>query len=1265
MPFSVGSVFRFENAPPDALERLNGFASANPQVLLPDVILGNKITSSAPTTILVVFSVEARDRLGIPIMSSSASESELQDLLTILMPFCVDEPPLSALLFQLSSIHCCSCIASLRDAALDLAKTNSSDSTCRSLAVSFKFFRRGSEIGDFAIWITPSSVPSFWAHQEAVAVAASRDKGIALCSRDSSIVAAAFTDGFVRCRSFTSITAVSVDFKAQRDDIIMLASDCGLPVSGHQWALQLNVENNKEGTNKMGSTSGVSVALEQLERATTKQGASLSTRQQGFVLSEAFSCKFQHPFLINSCSLVMNPSPSQTGVVGILQDRIALLDRTDLGRIEVSIVAMKASEVDDLLRFGPLDLELPCEEEISGDCCGAMRALTPTPAPATLSACGNPYCKCIACVCSNCTCSAPVTISLETASPAASASVDKPQAKNGAVKVGTSATFVVTGMSCASCAARIERELHNLPEVFCAIVNFATASATVTYNADAASKESIASRIEQLGYAATPNEAGGGFEQAKSAMERKHEIAILLILLISSGVLAIPLLVIMVAMQQSSSTNESLMMPVYNKMTRYMLIGLCLSTPVLFIGREFFIRAFAALRHLAFTMDSLIAFGVGGAYMFSLIVFIAAMADVDTTDTYFDAAAILIFFMEIGKYLEANAKRGTSDALVKLMSLAPSTATLITPAGDVEVPSASLSVGSLVRVAAGGSIPVDGVVAEGFGAVDEQLITGESVPCDKKKGDSVIGGTICVSSDLVVRATKVGEETTLFRITQIVRDAQGTKPAIQRVADRIAGIFVPIIISLSLIVFIVWIVIGYTNSYPEEWRGSQSPIFFAFSFFLSTIVVACPCALGLATPTAIMVGTGLAAVFGILIKGAPTLEAARRVSCVLFDKTGTLTTGIITVAHTAVIHPDSDSADSSSSAVALDLDESTLKQLVGTIESRSKHPIGKAITEAFGTLEPGTFKDLNVETLAGHGLRATVTLVTGGTSTNTAGYSTTLIMIGNPKHIRSTGAHISDEAETIMSGLVGQTLVLVVIGNSLRLIVGLSDQPKDESRAIVHELHRRKIKVMMVTGDNRSAANRIAQLIGIEPDCIFAEVLPEGKQKAVMSQQNAGHTVCFVGDGLNDSPALSQADVGVAIGGGTEVAIEAADAVLMHSCLVDLLTFFDLSAATVRRIYFNFWWALIYNVIALPFASGILYPAIRQQVPPIVAGGAMICSSLSVLLSSLLLKCFRPWQVDDLQGSADSSSTTPADGAGERHVDGSREVSTKGNEPIA
>jgi P-type Cu+ transporter len=802
--------------------------------------------------------------------------------------------------------------------------------------------------------------------------------------------------------------------------------------------------------------------------------------------------------------------------------------------------------------------------------------------------------------------------------------------------------LLVKGMSCASCAARIESTVRQLPWVLSCNVSFATGTAVITTRTADAYLE-VCKLIQSLGYGATEMshlEPDASLNRTRVALERTREIAEHERNLIGSALLSLPLLAVMIMMMVSHVMEEH---PLAAKAING--AQLCATTPIVFyFGRAFFVNAWRSFQHGAYTMDTLVALGTGCTYGYSAVVYGVTLFVYPHAHmmTYFDTAGMLTTFMLLGRFLEARAKRSTSGALIELMSLVPTTALCMQPDGsEVRVSTAELQKGAMVRVLAGDRVPVDGVILEGSSDLDEQMVTGESLPKHKKPGENVVGGTLNISATLLIQADKVGEETMIAQVLRIVQEAQNTKPAVQRVADRVAMYFVPFVLILSVSTLAVWLLLGATHAYPDTWRelGSSWQAF-AFNFFISTVVAACPCALGLATPTAIMVGTGVGAKNGVLVKSGTTLEAVRKVNCVVLDKTGTITKGHLEVVRTDTMLTDGDDV------LVAGVDAELACRLVGLAEAQSNHPIAKAVSEkllaetdfSLSAQRETRYEVSAVLTHGGKGLEATVRVsavpaAAGSDNKATAQSSSHVhrLLVGNITLLRDSGvvpsALVLRRMEEASSQ--GLTTVLAAIDGVACVVVSLADEPKREAFGVVQHLHKTGTRVLMVTGDNAGVAGRIAAEVGIPPADVRAEALPSTKASIVQELQESGLCVMFVGDGINDSPALAQANVGVALGAGTEVAIEAADAVLVRNSLVDLLNLQSLSDVTMRRVYGNFVWAFGYNLLMLPMASGLLFPLLHRQLPPVLAGAAMMLSSLSVLTSSLSIRCFRPHRERD------------------------------------
>ncbi|KAH8619034.1 Heavy metal associated domain [Trypanosoma vivax] len=770
--------------------------------------------------------------------------------------------------------------------------------------------------------------------------------------------------------------------------------------------------------------------------------------------------------------------------------------------------------------------------------------------------------------------------------------------------------LVIRGMSYASCAVHVESQLRLVKGVVHCSVNFSTGICTLQFECSEGVLDRVMNKIGLMGY--TANVLSNADETirlsaAKEALERKQEIGEHQREFVGATVLAVPLTLTMMLMNTGFTR-------IVGGMLGVGLIQMIFSTFIVyFYGAGFYCRAWKNLQRCAFTMDSLVAIGTGCSYLYSIVALAIMLGTKTPMTVYFDTVGMLLVFMLLGRYLEARAKRYTSEALIQIMSLVPPMAVAITPEGDVTLPSSSVAKGMRVRVLPGSRIPVDGRVIEGSSEVDEQMVTGESLPRVVRPGDEVVGGTTNIMSILVVEATKVGDETVVSQILRVVQEAQGSKPTVQRVADSIVAHLVPLVVAFSLVVLIVWLVLGIFNLYPPEWRkNNQSAIVFAFDFFISTLVAVCPCALGLATPTAILVGTGVGARMGVLVKSGSTLEVVYRARCIAFDKTGTITSGKLRVVHQQYWGQGSD----------------LVAQAVAAVEQKSSHPIAKAVAEA---LHPSSkemaYQVVTSTAYAGLGVDAVVGHLESGEQHR--------IVVGSMALMKQCGVDVGDSVVNAVQGQInlGRSVVICAIGGTVKLLLALFDKPKDEARAVVRYLRKRGVRVILLTGDNRGAASSVAREVGIPEADVFADLLPAVKSSIVMDLQEAGEEVLFVGEGINDSPALTQANVGVALGTGTEIAIESADVVLMQDSLVNLLNLRALSATTVRRVYGNFVWSFCYNIVVLPLASGMLFPLFQVRLHPIVAGLTMILSSLSVLLSSLSIRCFKPYTQELLSES--------------------------------
>ena len=745
----------------------------------------------------------------------------------------------------------------------------------------------------------------------------------------------------------------------------------------------------------------------------------------------------------------------------------------------------------------------------------------------------------------------------------------------------------ITGMTCAACAARIERSLSKAEGVEQATVNLATERATVQFNPGVTGVERIVETIRGAGYdAIVPSREVATLDEAEDPQSRirREEYEKLRMKFWVAALLALPVLV----MAMSHGRIPALDFPGARWIQFY------LTTPVVFYsGWQFFRGAWAALRHRSADMNTLIALGTGTAYVYSVLALVAprifggVAADGMTgmsahPPVYFEAAAVIIALILLGRMLEARAKGRTSEAIRHLIGLQAKTATVVRNGSEVEVPISSVMPGDIIVVRPGERIPVDGMIREGTSAIDESMLTGESLPVDKNPGDTVFGGTINSTGSFRFEATKVGRETMLARIVDMVEKAQGSKAPIARLADVVSGIFTPVVLSIAIATFAIWFVLA-----PADTRLSL-----ALMNFVSVLIIACPCALGLATPTAIMVGTGVGAEHGILVRGGESLETAHRVSTVVLDKTGTITRGEPVV--TAI--------------VPLGIPENELLTLAASAESGSEHPIAKAILREASSRDVAILAARKFAALPGQGMRAEI----DGKS----------ILMGNPALMASSNVDAGGAQPAIDEILANGGTAIVVSSNGRALgVIGVADETRPESAPAIAAMHRMGLEVVMLTGDNRRTADAVARSVGV--DQVRADVLPADKAEEVKKLRASGKLVAMVGDGINDAPALAEADVGIAVGTGTDVAIEASDITLLRGDLRKVVTAISLSRATIRTVKQNLFWAFIYNVIGIPIAAGVLYPVTGWLLSPVIASGAMSLSSVSVLTNSLRLRGFK------------------------------------------
>ncbi|WP_437934481.1 heavy metal translocating P-type ATPase [Sorangium sp. So ce341] len=750
----------------------------------------------------------------------------------------------------------------------------------------------------------------------------------------------------------------------------------------------------------------------------------------------------------------------------------------------------------------------------------------------------------------------------------------------------TTVNLTVEGMTCAACVRRIERALLALPGVSDAKVNLVTRTATVTFDPTAASTKTLVAAIERAGYSVPESSAAPGSttvapaDRAAAAEESlDRERRVLWRDFVISLVLSVPLLVLGMSHGRIPGADGTI--------GRFVQLALATAV-VVGPGRRFFRLAWVALRHRAADMNTLVALGTGAAWVYSAIAVVAPQLFPHAEHgmrphVYFEAVGAIISFVLLGKLLETRARKRLTDAVRGLVALQPRTARRLRGDLEEEIPAANLAPGDLVRVRPGERMPSDGEVVSGASAVDESMLTGESLPVDKGAGAAVFGGTLNQSGQLTVRITKTGADTALAHIVEAVEQAQGSKPPIARLADTVSGVFVPVVLGIATLAFLAWVAMD----------PSAVGLAAAVERFVAVLVIACPCALGLATPAAVAVGTGRGAELGVLVKGGTALEAASRLDTVLVDKTGTLTAGRPQLAAVKALG---------------EVSENELLRLVGSAELGSEHPVAKALVEgARGRSLPlSAPEDFRAD--AGRGVVARI----DGRE----------VRIGTSRYLAELGIDATP-LEELAEGLAryGNTPSFVAVDGRLAGLVAVADLPTPEAKEAVAALHRLGVRVAMVTGDRGATARAVAQQLGI--DEVFAEVRPEDKARIVREERERGHVVAMVGDGINDAPALAGAHVGIAVASGTDIAVAAADVALLRGGIGALPTALALSRATLRTIRQNLFWAFIYNVVGIPIAAGALYPLTGWLLSPVLASAAMSLSSVSVLLSSLRLRRFR------------------------------------------
>lgn len=743
----------------------------------------------------------------------------------------------------------------------------------------------------------------------------------------------------------------------------------------------------------------------------------------------------------------------------------------------------------------------------------------------------------------------------------------------------------IDGISCQVCVNKIEKKVSKLNGVKSVIVNLASSRGKIVYDSDVIKLSEILEVMKKMGYTGTKHEESSENLRDKEKEEHlKREFLEFKIAIIFSAIVFYIAMGTMIGLPV-----PAIISPDVNPLN-FAIVQFILALPVVYIGRRFYIIGIKQLFMKSPSMDSLIATGTGSALIYSIYgTFKIAEGDYHYVHSlYFESAVVILALILLGKYLEGVSKGKTSEAIKKLMSLKSKKANLVRNGEIVQVDIEEVEKGEVLLVKPGESIPVDGKVIDGNSTVDESMLTGESIPIDKVAGDIVYGASINKNGSLKIEATAVGKDTVISKIIKLVENAQGSKAPIAKIADKVSAYFVPIVMLIATAAGIIWYFLGSRGIVEIN----NTPSIFALTIFISVMVIACPCSLGLATPTAIMVGTGRGAELGILIKSGEALEKAHKVNAVVFDKTGTLTEGKPRVTDILTMEG---------------YKENDTLQIAGALEQHSEHPLGEAIVEEAkerGLVFPQVTDFISI---TGQGVYGKI--------------EESEVLIGNIKLMKAKNIEITMEKELDELASQGKTPMYMAIDGKFLGIIAVADVMKKEALDTIKELKTRGYKIGMITGDNKITAEAIGKQVGI--DMIFAEVTPEDKYLKVKELQNEGYNVAMVGDGINDSPALVQADVGIAIGGGTDIAMESADIVLMKRDLRDVLTAMDLSNATIRNIKQNLFWAFIYNTLGIPIAAGLLYPFTGHLLNPMIAGGAMAMSSVSVVTNALRLKKFK------------------------------------------
>ncbi len=747
--------------------------------------------------------------------------------------------------------------------------------------------------------------------------------------------------------------------------------------------------------------------------------------------------------------------------------------------------------------------------------------------------------------------------------------------------------YIIDGMTCAACSSAVERVTRKLEGVERSDVNLTTNRMTISYDETKVGPEQIKQKVEKAGFGIRDNQKSVENTNKKNSEEQDQLTAEDVALknakkrLIGAIIFTVPLLYIAMGhmLPFELPLPKIIQMMVYP--SNFALIQLLLTIPVLYFGRNFYIVGFRTLSHGNPNMDSLVAIGTSSAFIYSLIMtFLIPWKEHSVHNLYYESAAVVVTLVMVGKYMEKNSKKKTQGAIQKLLELTPPVALLKTESGERQVAIEELNVGDIVVVRPGEKIPLDGIIVNGSGSIDESMLTGESVPVDKVPGNKVIGGSINFNGAFEIEITKVGEDTTLSKIIKMIEDAQGKKAPISKIADQVAGYFVPIVMTIAVLSAIAWLIAGKDFS-------------FALTIFVSVLVIACPCALGLATPTAIMVGTGLGANHGILIRSGEALELTHKIDTIVLDKTGTITKGKPVV--TQIITND-----------ACQISKEEMLQIAATVENLSSHPLGIAIVEKAkeqGALKYKATKFLN---LAGMGVEAYLS-----TGEN--------VLIGNKTLLKDRNIdYVAYETQGDELARMGQTPMYVAMEHSLLGIISVADVVRETSEEAIQAMKKTGASVYMLTGDNALTAEYIGMQAKV--DKVIAQVLPDEKANIIAKLQNEGKKVMMVGDGINDAPALAQADIGVAIGNGSDIAIESGDIVLMKSDLRDVAKAIRLSQLTIQNVKQNLFWAFFYNIIGIPVAAGALYLINGTLLSPMIGGFAMSLSSVCVVGNALRLK---------------------------------------------